>query len=263
MITLAVASGKGGVGKSALASSLGIGLSQRGRKTVLFDADLALANVDVLLGLKSEFTLQHVLNDQATLKQALHEGPEGLKVLTGASGVSSLVQAGAKRLAKLLSQLAAIERETDFLIFDVGAGVDRKVLAFTQPADVVVAIVTPDPASITDGYALMKTQFRRRPDSQVWVVVNQATSESEGAHVFRSLDAIAQKFLKHSLHYAGTVRSDRELGTAVRSRQPLRPFGGAGEAMEDVRRLVTKFEELREAPGGDFCGRFAAYLDAA
>lgn len=241
MRAIAITGGKGGVGKTTLSSGIAIALAQEGASTVLFDADLALANLDVVLGLRSEFTLQHVVNDEKTLREILHDGPGGVKVATGASGVGALMSAGPKRLRKFFTQVFAIEDETDFLIFDTGSGIDRRVMAFLKAADDVIVVITPDPTSLTDGYATIKQLHRTQKDASIHVVVNMADNEKEASAAFNALQTIVKQFLKREVGFLGFVPRDASAARLIRQRKPYllgEPNGPASRSTAEIARKV-------------------------
>ncbi|HTQ10448.1 MAG TPA: P-loop NTPase, partial [Fimbriimonadaceae bacterium] len=163
MHRIAITSGKGGVGKTNLAANLGIALSQLGSRTILFDADLQLANVDVALGIQPQFTLQHVVSGERSLSDAVSAGPGGLKVVAGGSAISTLMAAGPKRMGMFFDQLETLSLEADFLLFDTSAGLDNRVVAFWKASDEILVVTTPDPTSVTDAYATIKVAARRAP----------------------------------------------------------------------------------------------------
>lgn len=221
MRTYAIASGKGGVGKSTLSANLGCALSQKGWNVLLFDADLSLANLDIMLGVKPQFTLQHVLADAKTLKEVITPSHYGVGLVAGGSAVGAIMRAGKKRIGKFLSQVAEIEDDYDALIFDLSAGLDNKVLTFCRVVDELVAVTTPDPAAILDVYALAKITFRARPDALIRVVVNQCENEAEAQAIFSKLQAATQQFLDKDLEYGGFVREDQGAAECVRQRSPF------------------------------------------
>lgn len=238
MRAIAVTGGKGGVGKTSFSTALAMALAEKGARTILFDADLALANVDVVLGIQSEWNLQHVLNDEKTLREIVHPGPGGIQVITGASGVSTLVNAGPKRLKKFFSQLYALESDADTIIFDTGSGIDRKVMSFLKVADEVVVVVTPDAASMTDGYATIKQLVKTHKGSKICVVVNMVDSEREAQKAFDALQAISEKFLKAELTYVGCIRADTTAAKCIRRRIPFFVQEPDCKASTDIRAIA-------------------------
>jgi flagellar biosynthesis protein FlhG len=239
MRTIAITSGKGGVGKTTLACNLSIALAQAGQKVVLFDADLSLANVDVAMGMQSEFNLQHVVAGVKTLREILSSGPAGVQVVSGGSAIPSLMNAGPKRMASFITQLADLAQDTDVLIFDTGAGLDNKVITFMKLAQEIVLVTTPDPTSVTDAYATIKTACRRMNDPVVRVIVNQVGGEREGRQVFSALAGIVKTFLKKDIHWLGYVRQDFQAAAAIRKRRPFVIATPAAWSSEDVREIAA------------------------
>lgn len=221
MRTIALTSGKGGVGKTTISINLAIALRWMGKRVALFDADLQLANIDVMLGCKSEYNLQHVLNGEKTLREIMAPGPEGISLVTGGSGVTQLVHAGPKRMATFFSQIDDLEDDFDFLIYDTAAGLDNRVFAFLKRADETLVVATPDATSITDAYALIKVLNRREPDAVVRVLVNRVKNEQDARSVFDVIKNTAQHYLDKDLLYGGSVRSDSSFEDAMRQRRAL------------------------------------------
>ncbi|MBS1724098.1 MAG: MinD/ParA family protein [Armatimonadetes bacterium] len=245
MKTIAVTSGKGGVGKTSLSTNLGIALTRLGERTVVFDADLALANVEVLLGVRAERTLQHVVAGESSMSEIVARGPEGLGVIAGGSGIPMLMRSGPKRLGVMFEQVQELAATTDILIFDTSAGLENKVLAFLKNADEVLVVTTPEPASITDSYATIKTLFRQKPDAVVKVVVNQARDGHEANEVFGVLSRITQDFLKKELEFAGFVRQDEAVSRSARLRKPYMMAEPKSDAAKDTSKLAVSFSSAQ------------------
>lgn len=253
MRTITITSGKGGTGKTTVAINLSLALTQMGKRVVLFDADLQLANIDVAMNLQPPYNLHHVVNGEKPLREALYRTAEGLFVMTGGSAIGALMNAGPKRLASFMSQLHTLREETDFLIFDTGAGLDRRVMAFVQQADEVLLVTSPDPTALTDAYATAKIAFRRSPDAELKAVVNMATSERQSAKLAETLSTISEQFLRRPIPYLGQVRADAQMAASVRKRSPLVTQAPDSPAAQDVRALA---EALLN--GGHPAGRVAA-----
>lgn len=220
MRTIAVTSGKGGVGKTNTSCNLAIQFAKQGYRVVLFDADLGLANIDVVLGVRAEYTLQHVLSGEKSLQQVVQDGPGGVRFIAGGSGVEALVHLSGQQLDRFLTELADLERTTDILIFDTGAGIDGTVMTFLQAADETVLIATPDPASVTDAYATAKALWARRPDAYIRVILNMVNDDAQAKAVFAKLRSIGEQFLNKSLVYGGHIRYDARALEWIRRRKP-------------------------------------------
>lgn len=239
MRLIAFTGGKGGVGKSLLAVNTAISMAMSGKRVVLFDADLQLANIDVLLGLKPEFNLQSVVMGEKSLREILVEGPGGVKVASGGSALNGLMNAGPKRMAMFIDQLDSLSTTTDVIIFDTGSGLDQRVMTFLRLAHEVVLVTTPDPTSVTDAYATLKVLLKKQPDVMVSVLANFVRNEDEARHIFASLSAISREFLDYSLRSVGHVHADLEALQSVRTRKALVVSHPDSVAARDIRRLAT------------------------
>ncbi|MCH7905456.1 MAG: MinD/ParA family protein [Armatimonadetes bacterium] len=221
MRTIALTSGKGGVGKTSISINIAIALTRMGKRVALFDADLQLANIDVMVGCHSEYNLQHVLNGEKTLREIMTPGPAGISLVTGGSGVSQLIHAGPKRMATFFSQIDELEEDFEFLIYDTAAGLDNRVFAFLKRADETLVVATPDATSITDAYALIKVLYRREPDAIVRVIVNRVRNEQEARSVFRVIKNTAHEYLDTDILYGGSIRYDAAFDDSMRERRAL------------------------------------------
>lgn len=253
MKTIAITSGKGGVGKTNISVNLAIQLSLNGHRTIVFDADLGLANVDVILGIRAEHTLQDALSGEKTLRQIIQEGPGGVRFIAGGSGIEALANLQGPRLEQFLGELAELEGNTDVLIFDTGAGIDNNVLTFLQAADEVLLVATPDPASVTDAYAISKALWARRPSAQVKVILNMVNDEAHALAVFGKLRSITEQFLGKSLSFGGYVRFDHKAMGWIRKRRPFvinEPRMAASIDIQTIAaRLVGGEEPARKSVG--------------
>ena len=227
------------MGKSTLVANMGIALAESGHRVVLFDADLALANLDVILGLKSDVRVQHTLEGKASLTDAMVEGPAGIKVITGDSGLGKMIRLSRKRLATFLEeQVRDLASSTDFLIFDASAGTDAKVITFARAADEVVLIVTPDPASIVDAYATAKVLFRSKPDAKVRVIVNMAESHDQALKVFRAVESAISRFLGKAIYFSGGVAFDPKVSLYNRAKSAVMLSAPTFHVSRDMRKVA-------------------------
>lgn len=241
MRRIAITSGKGGVGKTSIAANLGIALTQAGGRTVLFDADLQLANVDVALGIQPTYTLQQVVSGERTLLEAVTAGPGGLKVIAGGSAISTLMAAGPKRMGMFLGQLDVLKTQAEFLLFDTSAGLDNRVITFMKSVEEIIVVTTPDPTSVTDAYATIKVASRRTPATPISVIVNMANFDAEASAVFKTLASITTRFLGANLRFLGTVPTDTTAASCIRSRKPYilaAPGCPAARALRDIAEIL-------------------------
>jgi len=218
---VAIASGKGGVGKSNVAVNLAVRLSQMGRRVVLLDGDLGTANADVLCNLPPGQSLTRVVAGQQTLTEAMIDAPGGFRLIRGASGLAQIAALGEFERARLMRQIQELEQDVDLVLIDTGAGVSPNVLGFSIGADQLIVVTTAEPTAITDAYALIKTTSRQRNDLSVHIVVNMVRDSGEGRDVFHRLDAACRRFLKLSVRYAGHVLLDPRVPAAVRRQRPF------------------------------------------
>jgi len=235
--SLVFTSGKGGVGTSNLALNLAIALGQAGRRVVLVDADLGLANIDLLCGLAPAHDLGDVLAGACALSEAVVDGPAGVRVLPGAHGMRTPPEALGGGPARLAAELAGLEAGADYLIVDAGSGLGPGIATLAAAADEVVVVTTPEPASVADAHAAIG-RFRRLPGVRLRAAVNQAASAAEGREVLARLAATSRQFLGAVVAPLGHVRADPGVPLAVRSRRPFLLASPQGAAARCVRRLA-------------------------
>ncbi|MBI1796689.1 MAG: MinD/ParA family protein [Candidatus Eisenbacteria bacterium] len=219
--TLAVASGKGGVGKSNLAANLAVALGARGARVLLLDADLAQANLDLLLGVHPRFDVQHVLAGDKSIEEILVEGPKNVTLVPAASGAPELAELDDYRLECLLRGLGNLETEADIILIDVASGVSRQVLSFCLAADEVMIVTTPEMPAFSDAYAMIKRLRHRGLTRAPRLVVNAAGSADEAEEVAHRLRLVARRFLKLELEPCGFVPFDPAVPRAVRMQEPV------------------------------------------
>jgi len=236
---IAVTSGKGGVGKTNIAVNLGLVMARRGHRVLVFDADMGLANVDVLLGLIPQHTLVHLLYGQKTLSEIVIEGPEGLKIVaSGSGGVQELANLNDAQRAKFLQALEGLQDEADVILVDTGAGLSRNVLAFAMAAQEVVLVTTPEPTALMDAYGVIKVLNMEKKDPVIRVIVNMAGSQSEADEAGRKLVVLSKRFLDVDIEYAGFVPRDMAMLRAVREQRPVCLGTAATPAGTSISRLA-------------------------
>lgn len=220
-LTIAVTSGKGGVGKTNLSVNLALCLTARGHRVTLLDADFGLANADLLLNLEVQNNLAHVLAGQCGIEDAIHHGPGGLRLIPGASGVASLANLSEFERHHLVRMLAPLERDSDYLLFDCGAGIGENVLTLARSADIVLVVTTPEPTSMTDAYGIIKSLVRGRYSGAVGLVVNMAASRLEAQKTLRRIQSVATRFLQKEVVDYGYVFDDDRVRQGIRLRAPV------------------------------------------
>ena len=218
--SFAVVSGKGGVGKTNVALTLAIMFAALKKKVILLDADLGLANVHIMLGMAAKYSLADVADGRCTLEQSLCTGPQGIHLIPGASGLESMANIDRMRLGLLQRQLQTLEQAYDILIVDTAAGIGSITTEFAAACDHALLVVTPEPTSLADAYATVKT-LSRRGMAVPYVVVNQAQTDLEGRETFDKLNTLVVKFLQSSLELLAIVPFDRAVSRSVKKQQPL------------------------------------------
>lgn len=252
--TLAVTSGKGGVGKTTVAVNLALVLAARGYRVVLLDADFGLANADLLLGVQTRFNLSHVLDGSRDLSEVLTEICPNLTLLPGASGVRRMANLSSFERHRLLEMFSRILGRADFLVLDCGAGISDNVITFAAAADEVIVVTTPEPPAIMDAYALIKVLVGRRAGGRVGLIVNLAPDTRAVNQTYERLARVAGQFLGVAVEDLGGILRDERVALAVQRRRPLvwlDPRCPASLALVGIaRRLEPQPAVQRETAGG-------------
>jgi flagellar biosynthesis protein FlhG len=244
---LSFTSGKGGVGKTHIVVNLAYALQSLGARVMLLDADLGLANVDVLLGLAPRFTIQDVLEGHKALEDVLVTGPGGMLILPASSGVPELADLTETQRLQLFTVLETLEQEIDFLLIDTGAGISANVMYFNMAAQDIVVVVTPEPTSITDAYALMKVLCTKYDEKHFKVIMNNVADANEAKEAFRRLHLVAERFLNISIDYLGFILHDTSFSQAVRQQRALLDIYPSSVAAPGFRILAQQLLATSEA----------------
>ncbi len=218
---LAVTSGKGGVGKTNFSINIGISLCNLGYKVVIFDADIGFANIDVILGVVPKYTIADILDGSKDILDILTEGPNGIKLIAGGSGIQTLFNIDKQKLDVLIHQLQKLENYADFIIIDTGAGLSNTVLNFVNASDEVILITTPEPTALTDVYAMIKTLKANREHDILNVVINKARDSVEANEVFSRLSKVSNKFLNIKIENLGYVNDSKLVMQSVKNQDPF------------------------------------------
>ena len=221
MRVIAVTSGKGGVGKTSFTVNLALALAEYGQRITILDGDLGLANVDIAFGLSARYTIEHLLSGEKTIEQILLIGPRGIAIVPGGSGVQRLANLERDKLKNVIANLGRLEKMTDILIIDTGAGLGHTVINFLQAADDIIMVTTPEPTALTDAYGLLKSLRQEAGEVPIHVVINRVRSEADALATFKRLETAVHKFLEGSLNLLGWVYDDPLVGRSVMQQDPL------------------------------------------
>ncbi len=218
---IAVTGGKGGVGKTNISANLGIALSEMGRRVMLLDADMGLANLDVVLGLHAKLNLSHVMRGEASLEDIIVTGPKGLRVVPGASGIQHMAEMSPAENAGLIHAFSELANDVDILLIDTAAGISDLVISFSRAAQEQIVVVCDEPASITDAYAIIKLLNREHGISRFRILANMVKTVQEGRDLYNKMCRVTDQYLDVMLSYMGSIPYDEQLRKAVKSQKPV------------------------------------------
>ena len=242
---ITVTSGKGGVGKSNISVNLAIQLSRLKKRVVILDADFGLANVEVMLGVRPVYNLADMMFRGKSLKEVITPGPEGIGFISGGSGLRELTNLHSDQVKNLVRMMYELDQIADVVIVDTGAGISDKVIDLVLSSSEVLLVATPEPTSITDAYALLKTLCRHQEfyenNARIHMVANRARNYQEGRELFEKLDAVVEKFLKLHMEYLGHIPYDEKLPRSVMKQQPVSlafPNASSARAMLELAMLL-------------------------
>ncbi len=249
---IAVASGKGGAGKTNVSVNLAIALAREGKKVMLFDADLGLANVDVMLGLHPQYNLSHVINGERTLEEIIVTGPGGILVVPASSGTQQMAELTPAQHAGMIQAFSEVGHDLDVLIVDTAAGIADSVVSFSRAAQEVVVVVCDEPASITDAYALIKLLNRDYGLQRFRVLSNMAHDVQEGRDLFNKMIRVTDKYLDVTLDFMGTVPYDEYLRKALQKQKAVvdaYPRSKSAMAFRNLAKKADNWPVPRDAGG--------------
>jgi flagellar biosynthesis protein FlhG len=248
-----ITSGKGGVGKTAVVSNLAYVLASMGKRVLVLDADLGLANIDVVFGLSPTHNLNHFFAGEQELANILTDGPLGIKILPAGSGVQNFTRLDSQQKLRLLDGLDTLHNHFDFVLIDTEAGISENVTYFNTAAQEILVVTTPDPTAITDAYALMKLLSTQYHEKNFNLVVNQIRSEDDALDVYRKLTMVANRYLDISIDYLGSIPEDRQMIEAIRKQKvvsELYPHSKVTAAFQQLARRIC-IEPAQMAPKGN------------
>lgn len=252
---ITVASGKGGVGKTSIAINLAIAFAKFGREVIVMDADLGLANVNIVLGVIPKFNLYNVLKGQKTLREIIVDTPQGIKIIAGASGFYQLANLEKEQKDNFVKSLEELDY-ADIVVVDTGAGVSDNVLSFVCAADEVIIVTTPEPTSITDAYGIIKSIAARSPNSRLKLIVNRVSSVIEGKKVAERVINIANQFLNMRVENLGFVYEDELVRKAILRQQPFFFTDPKSRPSSCIEHIASVIEKVDTSEGGGGIKKF-------
>lgn len=245
--TIAITGGKGGIGKSNIAVNLSLELAALGKRVSLLDADLGLANADVLLGFNPQYHLGHVLTGQRQLNEIVLEHESGVRLIPGGSGIEHLANLSQTAHTRYVAELRAMEVRSDFMVVDTAAGIAGNVTGVLKAASEVIIVTTTEPTSVVDAYATIKVLHHHAPEKPIWVLVNNAIGTGDSQQVFSHLYSASQRFLSHYIEHLGTIPHDPDLEAAVRERIPVVEFAPNSSSSRAFRVIAKILDQNKPA----------------
>jgi len=237
---IAVTGGKGGVGKTNVSINLAVALADMGKRVMILDADLGLANIDIALGLHPEYDLSHVLRGERSLSEVVLEGPAGVRVVPASSGIQKMAELSTAEHAGLINAFSEISNDIDVLVVDTAAGISDTVVSFSRAAQELVVVVCDEPASITDAYALIKLLNREYGVNRFRILSNMVRSTQEGKDLYNKLYRVTERYLDVMLNYMGSIPFDESLRKAVKSQKPVVQAFPRSPASQAFKNLAKK-----------------------
>ncbi len=241
--SVAITGGKGGVGKTNLAVNLALGLGELNKQVNLLDADFGLANADLLCGVSPSFHLGHVISGQKQMTEIMIGLAKNVQLIPGGSGIEELANLTVRANTFIFRKLQTFEENLDFMLIDTAAGIGENVIGVLLAAEEVIVVVTPEPTSVVDGYATIKTILKRAPDKQISIVVNNVVGVGDAEQVFQQINAATRRFLNRGIEFLGMVPRDLQLVEAVKKQVPVlqyAPFSPASRAINLIAKQLQK-----------------------
>lgn len=252
-----VSSGKGGVGKSNFTLNLGISLCDEGKKVVIIDADIGLANLEILIGVVSKYNLLDILERNMSIEEILIDGPNGIKFISGGSGITQLANVDKLKLDKFIQSISRLGDIADYILIDTGAGISDLLTSFSSISDEVMIVTTCEPTAIADAYALIKVLVSRNINKKINIVINKADNKPEADSVFKNLSTVSKKFVNVDLSYLGYINNDSAVAKAVKVQKPFIKYNENSRASKSIRRITSALlnEQEKNRDFGGFLTR--------
>jgi len=257
---IAITSGKGGVGKSSFTVNLALVLASLNKRVLIIDADLGMANVDVMMGCTANYSLLNIINGTHSLEEVIVTGPRNVKILSGGSGIRSLTKLSTIELQRVINQIVQYEKKTDFVLFDTGAGMGENVMSFLLAAEDIILVTTPEPTALTDAYSILKAYLGNKGKASLRLVVNKAGNETESTAITNKLTKVAGKFLNIQLEQLGYIFEDAAVSKSIKQQTPLileSPNSPAAKCITNIaHKLVFGSEKVEKTGISGFIKNF-------
>lgn len=250
---IGVASGKGGVGKTTVSVNLAVMLASMGKKVMIFDADLGLANAQLALGCRTPFNFSHVLSGEKTLSEIVIEGPMGVKLVPGASGIQHMASLNQMQTASIIQAFSEIDEELDYFVVDLAAGLSDTVMTFLCACQHRFIVLKNEPSSIADAYGTIKVMIQDYQLGNIGLIPNSVSSQDEGERLYGSINSVIQNFLGSRVDYLHSITQDEMVLRAIKASQPLVSFAPSSIATRDFKalsKIVTNLDSNASLSGG-------------
>lgn len=254
--TICVSSGKGGVGKTNLTLNLALALTEFGQRVLILDADMGMANVEVILGKVHPHNLYHVITGQKQLQEIVSTGPNGIQIISGGSGIPELANLEQEQLMNFVDEIKKLDGTVDFFLIDTGAGISRNVLSYICASNALIIVTTPEPTAITDAYGLIKSVESLQPDMEMQLVVNRIENEAEGEGVTRKLQIAVKQFLGREIEILGFIPEDPSVVKSVRSQRPFLLSNSNSPASLALKKIAAKLSNAEIIPDSEMSSFF-------